>query len=55
MRRGEKHASIDKATNGYVVYLTMPPENKDDWDNQDSFIFKTLEEALSKVKAYFKE
>ena len=49
----DSHASIDKAENGYVLYLRQKPESKDDWDNDKTHIYSTLDEVIGKIVEYF--
>lgn len=49
----EKHISIDKVENGYVVYLQRLQEKEDDWGKRDTFICLSLEEAIKRVEDYF--
>ena len=49
----DHYASITKVANGYTVNLSLPPKDKDDWDNNETYICATLDEALKKVEDYF--
>lgn len=51
----DRHASIDAAMNGFVLYLRKECEDKDEWHCQDTIICPTLEDAITKVKDYFHE
>lgn len=52
----EKHISLDKAENGYVLYYRDPKEkDPDKYLDNKTLIFSDLEAALLKVKEYFHE
>lgn len=51
----EKHVSIDKASNGFVLYLTRPKKDDKDWNNEDTVICLSLEEMIKKIEDYFTE
>jgi len=53
--RKENFASIEKAKNGFVIRLTQPPSDKDDWDNTEQYVYATLDEAIGAVVKYFHE
>lgn len=55
IRMQDLHASIDKAGNGYVLYLRIKNMKEDAWPENESYIYPTLDEALKHIDRYFHE
>jgi hypothetical protein len=52
--RNIKHASIEQAENGFIVYFREPARG-DDFPESRASIYNTLAEAMDAIAKYFKE